>query len=96
MTTDPHKQRPANGQLAHVNHRRDTAERCRDKAKDNLLLAVQMPGGDERTLLERSAAAWSIRAGQLERQETRLAPQLTAPEPAAYDAPSSIREPDDD
>ena len=57
--------------LGHPSRRRDTAEACREKVKDNLLLAVTVASGRQRELLERSAAAWSMRADQLQRQENR-------------------------
>ena len=67
-------------QLGHPSRRRDTAEACRGKAKENLILAVSMPSGRQRALFERSAAAWAMRAEQLQRQETRLAAALPTPD----------------
>ena len=54
---------PTGALLGHPSRRRDTADACRDR----------MASGTKRDLLERSAAAWSMRAEQLERQEARLA-----------------------
>ena len=52
--------------LGFISHKRDTAEACREKATSNLALAINMPNGNERLVLERSAAAWSMRAEQLD------------------------------
>jgi len=56
--------------------RRKSATACREKAVENLALAVGMQAGEERSILERTAAAWSMRAVQLERHEARLAEHL--------------------
>src|SRR4051794_5292355 len=58
----------------------DTAAGCREKATANLAQAVSLHTGHERTLLERSAAAWSMRAEQLQRQESKFAPGHAGPE----------------
>jgi hypothetical protein len=63
--------------------KRDTAEECHHKAKENLLAAGQMSAGNERTLLERSAAAWSLRAEKLEQDRTRFLARLLRPDPEA-------------
>ena len=62
---------PRNGRT-----KRDTAEECHDKAKANLLAAAEISVGNERTLLERSAAAWSMLAEKLEQDRTRLVARL--------------------
>jgi hypothetical protein len=49
----------------------DSAESCRAKANALLQAAIDKPLGEERALLERSAAAWSMRADQLYRSEAR-------------------------
>ena len=63
----------------------DTAEYCRAKAHDLVQAAINRPPGDERLLLERSAAAWSMRAEQLNRRETRLTPPPAGPGPEVDD-----------
>lgn len=57
-------------------HSRKSAESCRDKAQALIQSAIGKPAGNERSLLERSAAAWSMRAEQLQRSETRKAAGL--------------------
>src|SRR5678816_284398 len=63
----------AGGHPACESPRTDTAEYCRAKAHDLVHTAIQKALGEERALLERSAAAWSMRAEQLHRSEARLA-----------------------
>lgn len=70
---------PLSEPLGQGSAKRDSAKACRDKAVENLALAVSMRTGGERTLLERAAAAWSMRAVQLERREARLAAELAEP-----------------
>lgn len=48
-------------------------EYCRTKAHDLVRAALGTAMGNERALLERSAAAWSMRADQLQRGKARLA-----------------------
>jgi hypothetical protein len=83
MNRKSHKVSPSGAQLGHPSRRRDTAEACRDKAKDNLFLALRMPSGRQRLLLERSAAAWATRAAQLQREDTRVAVELPTPDQEA-------------
>ena len=49
----------------------DSSGNCRAKAHEFFQAAMKKPPGEERALLERSAAAWSMRADQLRRGETR-------------------------
>ncbi len=49
--------------------RRDTAENCRERATADLLKSVTMMTANERLIMERSAASWSLRAALLERVE---------------------------
>ena len=67
---------PIGPELGHPIRKRDTSTACHDKAKENLMQAVHMPLGKHRSLLECSAAAWSMRAEQLQRQEDRVAGKL--------------------
>ena len=53
-----------------------TSAYCSARALNLLQAAVRMPGGVERTELERGAAGWSMRAEQLSRSEARLAQPL--------------------
>lgn len=76
MDQKSHLTVPLSEPLAQGSAKRDSAKACRDKAVENLALAVSMPTGAERALLERTAAAWSMRAVQLERPEARLAAEL--------------------
>ena len=69
--------------LGQANPQRRTSEACRAKSVENLALAVGMRTSAKRTLLERAAAAWSMHAVRLQRQETRLAAQLAGPPSAA-------------
>ena len=62
---------PGNGR-----RKRDTAEECHEKAKVNLLAAANMPAGNERILLERSAAAWNVLGEKLQLDRARLAAGL--------------------
>jgi len=59
--------------------RNDTAAHCHAKAQSLVHAAINTPMGIERSLLERSAAAWSMRAEQLSRAETRLVAKLPDP-----------------
>ena len=70
---------PIGPELGHPIRKRDTSTACHDKAKENLMQALHMPLGKHRSLLECSAAAWSMRAGQLQRQEDRVAAELSSP-----------------
>jgi hypothetical protein len=45
---------------------RDTSEGCRERASADLLKSVTMLTANERLILERSAASWSLRADMLE------------------------------
>ena len=45
----------------------DSADGCRDRAQDDRARAAAMTSGHMRTVLERSADAWSARARLLER-----------------------------
>ena len=60
----------------------ETAEYCRAKAHDLVQAAIDKSIENERSLLERSAAAWAMRADQLQRSEARL----TAPAPPGSEA----------
>jgi hypothetical protein len=51
----------------------ETAEYCRAKAHDLVQAALDRATGNERSLMERNAAAWAMRADQLQRSERRLA-----------------------
>jgi hypothetical protein len=53
--------------------RGETAEYCRAKAHDLVQAALDRATGNERSLMERNAAAWAMRADQLQRSERRLA-----------------------
>jgi hypothetical protein len=80
-----HKLPPLGDSLGYPSRRRDTAEACRGKAKDNLLLMANMPSGRHRELLERSAAAWSVRAEQLQREDERAALEASNQIPNMFD-----------
>jgi hypothetical protein len=67
---------PLGSELGYPSRKRDTSAACRDKAAENLMQAVRMAPGHHRSLLERSAAAWSMRAAQLQRDENRAALEL--------------------
>lgn len=65
--------------------RRDTAEGCHDRARDDLLRSVTMVSVNARKMLENSAASWAIRAELLKRFESSISangdlPVLTATE----------------
>ena len=62
-------------------HENDDAAHCRAKAQALVQTAIDTPMGIERSLLERSAAAWSMRAEQLLRSELRLV--ASPPEPGS-------------
>jgi hypothetical protein len=46
--------------------KRDSSELCRERASADLLKSVTMLTANERLILERSAASWSVRADMLE------------------------------
>jgi len=76
MAQKPDTSGPASALPDPDSARRKSATACREKAVENLALAVGMQAGEERSILERTAAAWSMRAVQLERHEARLAEHL--------------------
>jgi hypothetical protein len=49
--------------------KRDTSEACRERASADLLKSVAMLTANQRLILERSAASWSLRADLLDRVE---------------------------
>ena len=49
--------------------KRDTSEACRERASADLLMSVTMLTANQRLILERSAASWSLRADLLDRVE---------------------------
>lgn len=58
--------------LVQPNPPRNTASACRQKAAENRALARTVQAGSHRTLLQLTAAAWSVHADRLERQEARV------------------------
>ncbi len=54
---------------ARMPEKRDTASSCRERASADLLKSVTMMTANERLILERSAAIWSLRAELLDRVE---------------------------
>ena len=64
-------------ELRILSHESVNSNSCRDEARTSLLRAVEMPIGRDRSLLECRAAAWSMRADQLQRQEERSAAYLS-------------------
>jgi hypothetical protein len=74
---------PLGSELGYPTRKRDTAAACRDKARDNLMQARHLRLGKHRTLLQQSAAAWSVRADQRERQEVRATLDLLSVPAAA-------------
>jgi len=79
MKKNPRKTTESARQPEHAVHKNNTAEYCRAKAQALVQTAIETPMGIERSLLERSAAAWSMRAEQLHRGELRLAAELPEP-----------------
>jgi hypothetical protein len=62
--------------------KRDSYEVCRERASADLLKSVTMLTANERLVLERSAASWSVRADMLERlQHSAAQRHATAPQP---------------
>ena len=60
--------------------KRDSSEACRERALADLLKSVTMLTANERLILERSAASWSVRADMLERLQISAAQRhATAP-----------------
>ena len=51
---------PTPGETRRGNRNRQTSVDCHEKARLNLVQAVDMPPGNQRSLLECSAAAWSM------------------------------------
>jgi hypothetical protein len=80
MNRKPHKVQEPSAATKQVAVARESAENCRAKAHDLVRTAIEKPFGEERSLLERSAAAWSMRADLLQRQEIRLTAELPTPE----------------
>jgi hypothetical protein len=58
--------------------KRDTSQTCRERASEDLLKSVTMLTANERLILERSAASWSLRAELLERVEGSARERLTS------------------
>ena len=73
MDRRPDTKLPLGARLGNGRRKRDTAEACRQRVQEDRLFAVNMPAGNERTLLERSAAAWGMLAEKLELAEAKLA-----------------------
>lgn len=80
MNRKPHKVQEPSAETKQVAVARESAENCRAKAHDLVRTAIDKPFGEVRSLLERSAAAWSMRADLLQRQEIRLTAELPNPE----------------
>lgn len=57
----------------------DTAAGCRVKAADDLARAVAVDAAPLRRRMEHSAAAWTARAEQLEREERAFSARLVRP-----------------
>jgi hypothetical protein len=49
--------------------KRDTSDKCRERATEDLLKSVTMLTANQRMILERSAASWTERAQLLDRVE---------------------------
>jgi hypothetical protein len=58
--------------------RKDTSEACRERASEDLLKSVTMMTANERLILERSSASWSVRAELLEGVERSAAERRAA------------------
>jgi hypothetical protein len=58
--------------------RRDTSEACRERASEDLLKSVTMMTANERLILDRSSASWSVRAELLEGVERSAAERRAA------------------
>lgn len=58
--------------------KKDTSQMCRERASADLLKSVAMLTANERLILERSAASWSLRAGLLERLERTARERLSS------------------
>jgi hypothetical protein len=50
-----------------ISAKRDTPEKCRERATEDLLKSVAMLTANQRIILERSAASWTERAHLLDR-----------------------------
>ena len=50
-----------------ISAKRDTPEKCRERATEDLLKSVAMLTANQRAILERSAASWTERAHLLDR-----------------------------
>lgn len=50
-------------------NKKDTPSTCRDRAAADLLRSVALITANERSILERSAASWELRAQLLDRAE---------------------------
>jgi len=58
--------------------RRDTSAACRERASEDLLKSVTMMTANERLILERSSANWSVRAALLDGVERNTAERRAA------------------
>jgi hypothetical protein len=58
--------------------KRDTSAACRERASEDLLKSVTMMTANERLILERSSANWSVRAELLEGVERSAAERRAA------------------
>jgi hypothetical protein len=69
---------------------RDTFEACRERATADLLKSVTVQTANERLILERSAASWSLRADMLEGL-ARSAPSPAYGQPCAGEVEDHVR-----
>jgi hypothetical protein len=76
MNQNPNKLPKPSAQRARISREGDDADYCRAKAHDLIEAAIDKPIGNERALLERSAAGWAMRAEQLHRSDARLFAEL--------------------
>jgi hypothetical protein len=65
---------------------RDTSQACRERASADLLKSVAMLTANQRLILERSAASWSLRADMLEGVERRSAERPVSAPPFGEDS----------
>ena len=71
--------------------RKDSSEACRERASADLLKAVTMLTANERLILERSAANWSLRAELLEGVELRAAERRASISPSTGKGADHVR-----
>jgi hypothetical protein len=71
--------------------KRDSSEQCRERASADLLTSVTMSTANQRLILERSAANWSLRAEMLDGLQRSETDRHIAVQSSARKAADDVR-----